>query len=119
LATSTRNGILDVVYLTEGGAVNVYNTQTGNQLPGWPQSVSLKSNPKTPSPALADFEGDGFLEIVVANNAQPASSSSVQVYDYQGNVRPGWPIVCGGFHLGKLADRRRRVGRRRAGHSLR
>ena len=49
--------------------MNVYNTKTGNQLPGWPQAVDVKSNPKTPSPALADFDFDGLLEIVVA--AQP------------------------------------------------
>jgi WD40 repeat protein len=92
-----KDGILDVVYVTEGGAVNIYNTKTGNQLPGWPKAISMKSNPKTPSPALADFDNDGFLEIVIANNHVTPTLSAVQVYNYQGNLLPGWPIIVGGF----------------------
>jgi hypothetical protein len=92
-----NDGKLDVVMLTEGGAVNVYNTWTGNQLPGWPQSLSIKTNPIMPSPALADFNFDGFLEIVVANNHVTPTLSTVRIYDYQGNVMPGWPKSPGPY----------------------
>jgi hypothetical protein len=92
-----HDGILDVVFLTEGGAVNVYNTKTGNQLPGFPVSLPIKSNPKCPSPALADFNGDGKLEIVVAFNHVNANQSQVLVLNWQGQVLPGWPIIAGGY----------------------
>jgi len=92
-----NDGILDVVFLTEGGAVNVYNTKTGNQLSGFPVALPIKSNPKCPSPALADFNFDGFLEIVVAFNHVTASQSQVRVLNHLGQTLPGWPIVPGGF----------------------
>ena len=92
-----KDGILDVVYITEGGALSVINTKTGNQLPGWPKSLSVKSSAKSPSPALADLDNDGFLEIVVANNAFPTAASAVQVYNHLGAVLPGWPILTGGI----------------------
>lgn len=90
------DGILDVVYVTEGGAINIYDTRTGNQLTGWPKSIVMKSSAKTPSPALADFEGDGKLEIVIANNGFPASNSQMQIYNYLGALLSGWPILTGG-----------------------
>lgn len=92
-----HDGFLDVVFITEGGAVNAYNTRTGNQLPGFPVSLSIKSNPKCPSPALADFNFDGLLEIVVATNAVSAAQSEVRVLNSQGQTLPGWPIIPGGF----------------------
>jgi hypothetical protein len=92
-----KNGIQDVVMITHGGAVNVYNTKTGNQLPGWPQTYSLRATPIQPSPALADLDFDGYLEIVVANNDANVSQSGVRVYNHQGVLRPGWPQAVGGF----------------------
>ncbi len=92
-----HDGILDVVFITEGGAVNVYNTRTGNQLPGFPVSLPVKSNPKCPSPALADFNFDGLLEIVVAFNHADALQSQLLVLNSQGQTLPGWPIITGGF----------------------
>jgi len=79
----------DVVMITEGGAVNVYNTRTGFQLAGWPQTLTIASNPKTPSPALADFDGDGKLEIVVATNY--AGQCTVRIFNWQGTMLAGWP----------------------------
>jgi len=40
-----------------------------------------------PSPALADFTGDGKLEIVL-----PTSQGMVYVFNYLGNTLPGWPV---------------------------
>jgi hypothetical protein len=94
-----HDGILDVVMLTEGGLVNVYSTATGTQLPGWPRSLTIKGNPISPSPALADFDGDGYLEVVVANNGGNSPSlSSLRVFDSQGNTLPGWPRSVGGYN---------------------
>jgi hypothetical protein len=90
------DGTLDVVYLTEGGAVNIYDTRTGNQLPGFPVALPIKSNPKCPSPALADFNFDGLLEIVVAFNHVTSTQSQVRVLNHLGQTLPGWPIIPGG-----------------------
>jgi hypothetical protein len=90
------DGTLDIVMITEGGNVNVYDSQTGNQLAGWPRHVSMRATPIQPSPALADFDFDGKLDIVVANNDSTVSQSRVRVLDWQGNLRPGWPRPTGG-----------------------
>ncbi len=83
------DGRPDVVVVSESDAVHVIDVATGDPLPGWPVALTVSSNPISPSPALADFDFDGQLEIVVANNA--ATNSAVQVYDAQGTVLPGWP----------------------------
>jgi len=89
-----QDGILDAVVMTEGGALHVVNTSTGNELPGWPRGIVSSSNPKSPSPALADFEFDGFLEIVLATNN--GANSEIRVYDAAGVTRAGWPKSVGG-----------------------
>ncbi len=59
----------------------------GTVMPGWPHTrpeVHFSYN----SPALADFEGDGYLEVVCSSHGD---NCSFFVLDYQGNVLPGWP----------------------------
>jgi hypothetical protein len=85
------DGRLDIVVIVENDLVHVIDSYTAQELPGWPRSLSVSSDPISPSPALADFDNDGRLEIVVANNAATASQCAVRIYDYLGNVLPGWP----------------------------
>jgi len=59
----------------------------GNNVTGWPQLVGVTYGILT-SPALADFNGDGYLEIVASTLASPFRT---YVFDYQGNILPGWP----------------------------
>lgn len=92
------DGVLDIVFLTEGGGgfVHVFNSATATELPGWPRTLTIKGNPISPSPALADFDGDSKLEIVVANNGGTLPSlSRMQVFDWQGNTVLGWPRTVG------------------------
>jgi hypothetical protein len=86
-----NDGINDVVVFTENDSIFVFDTSSGDVLPGWPVYLNSKSNPISPSPALADFDFDGFLEIVIANNHANVSQCAVQIYDYQGNMLNGWP----------------------------
>ncbi len=85
------DGDLDVVMVSENDSLYVIDPGKGKRLPGWPVYLSVESNPVSPSPALADFDADGDLEIVIANNAVPTSQCAVRVYSHTGQVLPGWP----------------------------
>lgn len=85
------DGDLDVVMVSENDSLYVIDTAHGKRLPGWPVVLSVDSNPVSPSPALADFDFDGDLEIVIAHNALPVTQSSVRVYSHTGQLLPGWP----------------------------
>jgi hypothetical protein len=89
-----NDGIIDAVVMTEGGALHVLNTKTGAALPGWPRGIVSSSNPKSPSPALADFDADGTLDIVLATNN--GVNSEIRVFDHTGATRAGWPKAVGG-----------------------
>lgn len=57
----------------------------GNNCTGWPiEGEKFQSA----SPALADFDNDGFLEIVISKLEDPLHTF---IFDYQGNVLSGWP----------------------------
>ena len=82
-----RDAKLDIVVPTffeyeYGGAVWVFESN-GSVKTGWPQRMpeGLIS-----SPALADLNQDGYLEIV-----QSCLDGRVYVWDYQGNIVRGWP----------------------------
>jgi hypothetical protein len=57
----------------------------GKNVTGFPQ---LLGQSITTSPALADFNDDGFLEIVVSTIESPYRT---YIFDSQGTVLPGWP----------------------------
>jgi hypothetical protein len=62
-----------------------YRTQP-IQMPDWPQSMYVPSYFAPSGISLADIDEDGFLEIISG-----CTDGSVHVWDYQGNVLPGWP----------------------------
>jgi hypothetical protein len=90
-----RDGRQDIVLVTENDSLYVIDSWTARALPGWPVYLPVQSDPISPSPALADFDFDGFLEIVVAQNSDVLSQCSVRVYDHQGGLLPGWPQPVG------------------------
>lgn len=57
----------------------------GNILSGWPQ---LSGNSIYTTPAVADFDNDGFPEIIVSTFGEPFN---IYIFDYKGNVLNGWP----------------------------
>ncbi len=70
----------------------------GTDYPGFPRLMPYAaSNQWVTSPALADLDGDGWLEIVYTPNATGLSSKLVVVSTKtsdgtSGQVRPGWPV---------------------------
>jgi len=66
------------------GGISIFN-HDGTLLPGWPQA-----NPKTDSsPAIADLDNDGQLEIAVANYA----------FEVNGTIMPGFPVSGTGGNI--------------------
>ncbi|MBK8164903.1 MAG: VCBS repeat-containing protein [bacterium] len=70
----------------------------GSDYPGFPRLMPYTANgdPVT-SPALADLDGDGWLEIIYTPNASGLSAKLVVVSTKttdgtSGLVRPGWPV---------------------------
>ncbi len=72
------------------GIVSVLSSD-GYFMPGWPQRPVDAS---VRSVAVADFENDGYSEIIVGLGVR--GSNSVYVYNYDGTLRQGWPQLDGG-----------------------
>ncbi|HVM97574.1 MAG TPA: S8 family serine peptidase, partial [Candidatus Acidoferrales bacterium] len=77
-------------------SVYVYR-HDGTLLPGWPQhlDVDFGSFSVRRSPAAADLDGDGKLEVVIGDNAggDYATSTHYKIYiwHYDGTPLAGWP----------------------------
>lgn len=85
----------DVAFSSLGGWIYAVNGQTGTLLPGWPYDVKETI---WSSPALADLNGDGQLEVIIGSdvqwddvpNAQPPGGG-VWVFRRNGSYFPGFP----------------------------
>lgn len=60
-------------------------------LPGWPVKVPYGWYSPSRGITLADFDGDGRLEVIM-----PSSDSRVHVWKHDGTYYPGWPRTLAG-----------------------
>jgi len=61
----------------------------GTELPGFPKKMPFPSSVYNHgSPALADLDKDGKIEIIIALNQK------IYLLDSQGNILPGWPYIA-------------------------
>ena len=75
---------LDIVVTPGNNSLTVIRAD-GTVHPGYPTYLATAGNSRTPSPALADMNHDGFLDIVVAG-----TNGGIYVYDHNGSVVPPW-----------------------------
>jgi hypothetical protein len=86
------DGQLEIVAIHQSGANNLHCLRgNGTELSGFPITVTLKSAAVSPSPALANLDADGKLEIVVGSNEYDPAQSQIFVYRWNGTLYPGWP----------------------------
>jgi hypothetical protein len=91
------DGVSEIVAIHQSGANNLHCLRgNGTELQGFPITVTLRSSASvSPSPALADLDADGKLEIVVASNDFAPSPNQVFVFRWDGSQYPGWPQLSG------------------------
>ncbi len=75
-----------------GESVMIFH-HNGAMLPGWPQVININSSDAfiQQGPAVGDLTGDGYPEIVAANN-----QGVVFVWQSDGTLVSGWPKSMGG-----------------------
>jgi hypothetical protein len=86
----------DIVVAGLDGRVYAFNSH-GRTLKGWPTHIDLQSVPSNgrqdvaiyASPALADLNGDGRLDVIVG-----AADQKIYAWNGRGNALPGWPVLA-------------------------
>jgi FG-GAP-like repeat len=80
----------------------VIGTDELSYLPGWPvKTTSYSLFAPDRGIALADFDGDGKLEVI-----RPTTMNQIYVWKYDGTVYPGWPKTLNnaGQYAAAVAD---------------
>ena len=85
----------------DGGALYVFNAD-GTLFGNFPKYLNENFNS---SPALADLDADGYLDIVIGGGMyyDGTDGYKVHVIDRFGNYLPGWPQATGGSIVGSPA----------------
>jgi hypothetical protein len=83
------DGALEVVCHTRSTHLYLLN-HDASVATGWPRMISINQPYFCPSPALADFDGDGKLEVVVVGYV--SSATELYVIKADGQFYPGWPV---------------------------
>ena len=101
LADVDGDGVKDIVVATydpvdpySAGRVYVIDV-AGNDLPGWPVTTL---GPVPASPAVADIDNDGDMEVIVC------SWQYAYVWNHDGTDYPGWPKSRGAYVSPAIGD---------------
>lgn len=100
LADINGDGKLEIIAVTNKGfvvAVGHNGAKLWEKDIAGPFGMSGGSHEIHARPAVADLDGDGHVEIVVAAgtlNPNVCTQGGVIVLDRQGNVKPGWPLLA-------------------------
>lgn len=88
LSDIDKDGTIETIFTNSQGGIYVLEPDGSNK-PGWPVFLTnvhgVQGIVGYSSPAIADIDNDGKEEIIVKDGQQ------LFVYDYQGNLKPGWP----------------------------
>jgi MYXO-CTERM domain-containing protein len=114
LADMDKDGKLDIIQAAFDGKVHVFHAD-GSEVSGWPVEVhytgKLSEEPQRnrvlTTPAVADFDGDGYPELLVGSNERLGSggqSGALYLLDGRGSkagalTLPNWPIAVTSLHL--------------------
>ena len=90
------------INLAPGGILWVFRSN-GADFPGWPRHVS--NEVLWSSPAIADLNNDGSLDIVIGTGENFGGPGGRFLYaiDRNGNALPGWPVAMPGATMGSPA----------------
>jgi hypothetical protein len=80
-------GPLSIVVPAMCDSIYVFGAD-GSRRPGFPVSCRMEATNRNPSPALADMNGDGSLDIV-----QASTGGGLYVWDHHGAIVPPWNNV--------------------------
>ncbi|HEY3354443.1 MAG TPA: FG-GAP-like repeat-containing protein [Polyangia bacterium] len=105
LADMDHDGQLDVVVAALDGSINVWH-HDGTPVSGWPVTVhytgALAAEPPRgallATPVVADFNGDGYPDLLVGSAEQLGQAAAVHLVDGRGQAAPqlelaGWPVT--------------------------
>jgi hypothetical protein len=100
MADLDNDGSMEVIIGADfnHGTLHVFRGD-GSEMPGFPKSTGIEQTIYS-SPAIADLNGDGWLDIIVGTgNFYAGKGKKVHAFDRFGNALPGWPVATEGYVL--------------------